>query len=200
MSSNQTAEAFIIVLKRLGKWFFFVLLMIFLLIFSYIAYEKINQHIDDKPKVINEIKDIKLGEKFSDFMFKNPGFSLENNTSKKIANEKIYRNSDKTIDVEFNGELITEITYLCKESIEYTSVNGVFCNGLGDAVLQKYGKDVLVQCLKDKSDKAFLSYRVYDVSKFGVRHHVISNQVKAFTIVSPDELVNRTGVNWNPCE
>ena len=200
MSTNESAEAVIIVLKRIGKWILFASLSMVAMLLLVIAYEQINLYIQNRPKVVNELKGIVIGEKFSDFMFKNPNYS-EAKESPKIGNgETYYENLKERLGVVIKDYFVSEVTYICNDSYEYTSVNGISCDSLGDSILEKYGSDVRVQCLKNKSDKDYTSYRVYDAVKFGVRHHVFSNHVKAFHIVKHEELKDATGVKWGSCE
>jgi hypothetical protein len=200
MSANETAEAIIIVIKKIGKWILIALLFVVLGVIILSSYEFINQYYKNKPKIITEINNIKIGEKFSDFMFRNPGFTVAKNPPKRDENETYYENNSVSIGVTVKDDAISDITYICKDTYEYTNVNGILCNVNGDEIFEKYGKDVRVQCLKDKTDKDYLKYRVYDVIKYGIRHHVFSNQVKAFHFISPNTLKDYTGLSWVSCE
>lgn len=200
MSAKETAEAILIVLKKIGKWILILVLIVSFLVSLFIAYVKLNEYLENRPKVINQLKDINLGEKFSDFMFKNPGFIQIKDVENSEANEENYENKNSSLTVAFIDKLVTQVTYICKSSYEYTSINGIVCGSSGDLILDKYGKDVRVQCLKDKSDKNYTSYRVYDVVKYGIRQHVVSNVVQAFMIASPKDLEGYTGINWTSCE
>lgn len=200
MSKNESAEAVIIVLKRVGRWIIFASLSIVAVLLLVFSYDRINYYFENRPKLVNQIKGVVIGEKFSDFMFKNPNYS-EAKESPKIGNgEKYFENHKERLGVVIKDNFVSEITYICGDSYEYTNVNGISCDALGDSVLEKYGSDVRVQCLKNKSDKDYTSYRVYDVTKYGIRHHVFSNHVKAFHIIKSEELKDATGLKWGSCE
>jgi len=200
MSKNETAEAIIIVLKKIGKWILYGLLIVISIVILYSSSIAIVQYYENKPKLITELKNIKIGERYSDFMFKNPGYIVDKNPPKNRENESYLENSKEKITVAIKGNLISEITYICKENYENTTVNGISCNETGDYISDKFGENLRIQCLKDKTDKDYLIYRVYDVVKYGVRHHVLSNKVVAFNIVNPDILKDYTGLNWSNCE
>jgi hypothetical protein len=199
MSANETAEAIWIVIKRLFKWIFFIALLCFLGLLVAVLYPEVKQYFENRPKVINEIQGISLGEKYSDFMFRNSGFVAMKPESKRADGETHYENKSLSLRVGFKDSLIVNITYICKDTYEYTSVSGIKCNSRGDAIFEKYGKDVRVLCLKDKTDNLYQSYRVYDVVKYGLRHHVFSNVVKAFDVNTLSR-ISDNGANWTTCD
>ena len=200
MSANETAEAIIIVIKKIGKWILIALFFVILGVILFSSYVSIMQYYENRPKIVTEIKNIKIGEKFSDFMFKNPDFTIDKNPTKNNEDKTYYENNKEKISVTLKENIISEITYLCKETYENTIVNGISCNDIGETIIEKYGQDLRIQCLKDKTDKDFLKYRVYDVVKYGIRHHVLSNHVIAFNIISAETLKEYTGTNWTNCE
>ncbi len=200
MSSKETAEVILIVFKKIGKWILIFILFISLALSLFIAYDKLNQYFKNRPEIVSQLKEIKLGDKFSDLMFKNPGFVRVENDEIAKFNEEYYENKNTSLTVTIKDKLVSQVNYICKESSEYTSINGISCGSSGDLILEKYGNDVRVQCLKNKSDKFYASYRVYDVVRYGVRHHVVSNSIKGFMIVGANDLVGYTGINWTTCE
>ena len=200
MSAKETAEAILIVIKRIGKWLFIGVSIVLLLIASFIGYEKFSNYLDNRPTVHSELKGIKIGEKYSDFAFRNPGFVQIKEKPKKSIGETYYENESLSLSVSVEKNYIVDVTYICQDKFEMTSLNGVACQDSGDNIFEKYGNEVRVQCLIDKSDKMATSYRVYDVVKYGVRHHVISNKVIGFQIVNPEKLSTYVGINFTKCE
>ncbi len=200
MSANETAEAIIIVIKRLAKWAFIGLLLIAFFIGLIIGYFQIESYYKNRPQLVTSIKGISLGDKLSDALFKNPGFSIDEAASKKDGESTIYRNKETRVDLDVKDDRIVAVSYFCKSEFDYTSVNGISCHDTGDRLVEKYGNDLKVQCLRDKKDKLYLNYRVYDISRFGIRHHVFNNKVAAFYASMPAELEEATGVNWGSCD
>ncbi len=200
MSANETAEAIIIVIKRLAKWVFIGLLLIAFLIGLVIGYFQIEWYYKNRPQPVTSIKGISLGDKLSDALFKNPGFSIDEAASKEDGQSTIYRNKEARVDFNSKDDRVIAVSYLCKSELDYTSLNGISCNDAGDRVVDKYGHNLKVQCLRDKNHKLYLDYRVYDISKFGIRHHVFNNKVSAFSASMPAELEKATGKNWGSCD
>jgi hypothetical protein len=203
MSSNETAEAIIILIKRVGKWILFSALILLLVFIALLTYSKIEDYFKNQPKVISSIKGIELDEKMQDFLFRNSGFALNDDKSNQLENFVYYVNNDKTLYVVINEKKVVRVTYACLKEYDYTSINGIECRSSGDDVLNVYDKKIRVQCLKNKSDENYLSYRVYDANEFGIRYHVISNKVEAFSVTTTDEFKKIDGLmnkNWTNCE
>ena len=133
-------------------------------------------------------------------MFKNPGYMIFEDPADTSVNESYYMNPNTLIGVRFKDQSVADILYTCKGGYDDTSVNGVSCNGVGDSIFDRYGKEVRVLCMKDKKDKDYLNQRVYDVVNYGIRHHVHSNKVHTFQIVAPYRLKEYIGINWTVCE
>lgn len=200
MSANETAEAIIIVIKRLAKWIIIGLLLIALLVGLIIGYFQVEYYYKNRPQSVTSIKGISLGDKLSDALFKNPGFSIDEAASKEDGWGIVYENRESRVYFRVMDGKIFTAGYFCKSEYEYTTINGISCGDTGDRLVEKYGNDLRVQCLRDKKDKQYLNYRVYDISRFGIRHLVINNKVAAFDAIPQVELEQATGKNWGPCD
>lgn len=203
MSSKETAEAILMVIKKIGKWLFFAVLAIALIGLAFYAYGKIEEYYKNRPKVVSSLVGIELGEKFQDFMFRNAGFVIDVDNEKKSIDVVYYRNKEKSTTVAIGNNKVVRVIYGCLEKYDYMSINGIDCRSSGDEIMNKYDKEIRVQCLKDKSDANYLSYRVYDAIEFGIRYHILSNEVLAFDISNQAELGNLDGLmnrKWTACE
>lgn len=203
MSSKETAEAILMVIKRIGKWIAVTVLAILLIYLAIYAYNKVEEHYQNRPKITESLNGIELGEKFQDFMFRNAGFILDVDRNKKTSDVVYYDNKEKFLTVKIAGSKVVGVLYACMEKYEYTSINGIDCRSSGDNVFKKFDKEIRVQCLKDKSDNNYLNYRVYDAIKYGVRYHVVSNAVVAFDIANSNDFKDAGGFmnkNWSACE
>ena len=203
MSSKETAEAILIVIKRLGKWIALFALALVLIFLALYAYNKVDEYYKNRPQLVKSLKGIELGEKFQTFMFRNAGFVLDSDRNKKATDVIYYDNKEKSTAVAIEDNKVVRVLYGCMEKFEYSSVNGIDCRSTGDGVFDKYEKDIRVQCLRDKGDGNYLNYRVYDAVVFGIRYHVVSNEVVAFDIATPVELKNSEGFmnkKWTACE
>lgn len=199
MNANEKAEVFFIIVKKIGKWFLFALLILILIFLCLYSYDKITNYLENLPKVITELKGIKVGEKYSDFVFKNPGFKAKKINFKTI-NELHYENIERRLSVSVNNSKIEDINYICDSESDYTNINGIACNDLGDKIVEKFTNEVKIQCLLDKDNLLFPDLRVYDVVKYGVRYELLNNNVVSYKVSSPESLSKYTGINWGQCE
>ena len=202
MSANETAEAIWIVIKRIFKWVFLIALSVALFFASLIGYEKLKQYQEQKPKLIDQLMDIKIGMKYEDFMFRHPGFVLEKDSK---GNEYIedYVNSKSSLYVKLLEKKVVRVIYACKGEFDVNGVSGVLCGSKGDLIFDRYGKGIVVQCLKDKNDSDYLTNRVYDIREYGIRYHVVANEVVAIDVSSPQSLQDSNSfVNkrWASCQ
>lgn len=203
MSSKETAEAILLVFKKLGKWILIALLVLMLLFLGLFAYDRIESYYKNRPQVVVKLKGIELGERFEDFMFRNSGFVLDEERNQKASQQVFYENKDKSTFVRIESGKVIRVVYKCTGERDYTNVNGIECGASGDEVLSKYDKKVNVKCLKDKSSSDYLKYRVYDAMEFGVRYHVVANEIVAFDVASAVEISKLDGhmnTNWTSCE
>ena len=173
------------------------------ILFAFFLYIKIEDHYQNRLQRVEGIKGIKLGERFEDVMFRNAGFILDLEKDNKSDAMSYYVNSEKSLRVVFVDNKVIRISYNCLEQNDYTSVNGVTCASSGDNVLDRYEKEILIQCRKDKNDENFLIHRVYDAGKFNVRYHLLSNEVAGFVIAISSGVGKSDGFGsskWKPCE
>ncbi len=192
MKSNETAEAVLIVLKTIGKWFLIAALILLVLFSIFFAFVKINDYIQSRPHVVGELLKIKLDEKLNDVLFKTEGLELvkeDLNAKKEVTR---YSNKDSSIAIDIELGRVSGIFYKCNNN--YMEVNNIFCNDSGEMVLKKYD-DVRVLCSKDQ-----IKYRVYDAVNYGVRYYVHSNKVAGFYVSKPSYLETLVGINWIQCE
>jgi hypothetical protein len=203
MSSKETADAILIVIKKVGKWIVIFALILLLIFFALHAQNKIQDYYQNRPQIVGSLKGIELGEKFQDFMFRNEGFILEVEEDKKVDGVRHYRNKEKFLTVRVEDDKVVRVVYACNEKYDSFDLNGIDCGSIGDKVLEKYGRELYVHCLKKKNDDDYLKYRVYDAVKYGVRYHIVSNKVLAFDISNPAMLGNAEGFMmkklWAPC-
>ena len=195
MKNNENAEAILIVLKTISKWFAIVALVLLATFLVIYVYVKIDDYIASRPRVVNEFLNIKLGEKLNDVLFRIEGLELIKEELKvKDESTTRYANKDSSVAVDIELGLVSGILHKCKVDVDYMLVNDIFCNDLGDKVLKKYD-DVRILCNKD-----LIKMRVYDAVKYGVRYYVLSNKVAAFYVAKPSYLETLMGINWVKCE
>jgi hypothetical protein len=186
------------------RWLKFIAISISLIILISLigfSYEKITTHLKNEPKVMTEFVNIKLNQSFEDFMFRNPGFTIDKSTdNKENENETDYiRKIDSPTQytsITIRDNKVLRIFYQCQDSYDQTSINGIDCYASGDMILNKFNDLVNVQCLKDKTNEMYFSLRVYDVEKYGVRYHLVSNKVLAFSIYPSNEFKK---FRWTKC-
>ena len=186
------------------RWLKFIAISISLIILISLigfTYEKITTYLKNKPKLMTEFVNIELNQNFEDFMFRNSGFIIEKSTDKKEnENETDYiRKIDSPqqyTSVTIRDNKVLRIFSHCQDSYDQTSINGIECYASGDMILNKFNDLVNVQCLKDKTNEMYFSLRVYDVEKYGVRYHLVSNRVLAFSINSSNEFKK---LRWTKC-
>ena len=204
MSANDTAEAIYIVIKRIskkiGKWILFGLLGIVLISTCVVTYDYLKSSYENRTQVISELDEIKLDQKFSDFMFRNPNFKETSKAKKSKVRADDYENEKTSFSVNVLDNKISMITYICKNDSNFVRINNLSCYDSGDIVLSKYGKDIRVLCLKDKEEELYSKYRIYDSVKYGVRHHMISNSIYGFTVMSSSRFDDKIFEAWGDCE
>jgi hypothetical protein len=178
MSANETAEVVLLVIKRLAKWLVIAIITALALVVVFVfAWPELSRMYSERAQVVTELAGIKLGEKLSDTLFKNPGFELKKSEPDAPA---YYSNKDESMGFYGPGGRVTEVVYTCDAKMYPTVIHGLSCASKGEAVLKKYGNDVVVWCRSDKAAKDYTTYRLYDVRKFRIRFHLISNKVEVF--------------------
>jgi hypothetical protein len=194
MSANETAEVVLLVIKRLAKWLVIALIAALTLIaVFFFAWPELSRIYSERAKPVTELAGIKLGEKLSDTLFKNPGFELKES---KPDDPVYYTNKDVSIAFNVSGDRVKQVVYQCITNTYTRVIHGLSCQSNGEEVLKKYGNDVVVWCKTDKAAKDYMTYRLYDVQKFGIRFHLISNKVEVFHATdSPVE-----SSSWSACD
>jgi len=195
MKSNETAEAILIVLKTIGKWILIAAAILFALFSLFFTYVKIDDYIESKPKVVDEFLEIKLDEKLNDVLFRIEGLKLdEEYLSVRKDSVTRYTNKDSGISIDIESGRVTGIVYKCKDNGGYVKVNKIFCDDLGEKVLEKYDS-VRILCNKERMDM-----RVYDAVNYGVRYYLLTNRIAAFYVSKPSLLETLVGINFHQCE
>ena len=110
-----------------------------------------------------------------------------------------YISAQERLVVGTEDNRVTRIGYLCEDS-DYKSINRIDCGDTGEEIFEAFGKDVRVQCLKDKTDPDYVSQRAYDVVKYGVRYFLTSNKVVSFLIASPKQIETLGRGVWTACD
>lgn len=195
MSANETAEAILIVIKRLLKWFGFGVLILAGLVLLIVAGASGYDKWQSRPQIATELNGIKLGESIGDVRFKNEGLSGPSKWADKNSDQQNYSIQSKLLFVSVKGGRVNRVSQLCGTSSDHVGINRIYCNeSTSEDILKKYGSNVRVLCVKDEPLK-----RAYDAIEFGVRYELSQNTVYAITITSPEAL-ETSKVNLQPCE
>ncbi len=192
MSSNETAEAILIVIKRLAWWIFLLFVGIVALI-SVIA--GVYWGLDTWSRRATEVKTlggITLGDKIDDVFFRLGKFERSGSLP------DFYRNEEKRTAFSVKNGRVNTVLYFCRSSGDYTEVNDHRCGSNGDDILKRFGRDLRILCYKDNG-KDDTHHRVYDTIKYGVRYQLGQNQVVVFIISDKHELQEMQGETWVPC-
>ncbi len=189
------------IFKKLLKWLaasflVFGLLASLIALGVYVFYE-----IKDRPKVESELNGVKLGDKFSDVMFKNPGFEKEKKQEPDYfndlkSNQIKFTNKDSNTFVYFTSNLVSKVAYACQGSLEFSEVSKIRCRDTSETLERRFGNKLRVLCYRILEDKL----RAYDVPKFGIRYLLWENKVAGFVISSPLEMILFDGDNWVSCD
>jgi hypothetical protein len=193
MSANETAEVILLVIKRLAKWLVIALIAALTLVAVYaFAWPELKRMYSERVQPVTELAGIKLGDKLSDTLFRNPGFELKKS---KPEDTGYYANKDESIGFYVSDGRVVDVVYQCDPNMNTTVIHGLSCTSRGDAILQKYGNDVVVWCQSNKAAKDYMTYRLYVVQKLGIRFHLISNKVEVFQ--AGERPVN---TSWSACD
>jgi hypothetical protein len=182
------------------NWFLAIILLAVTLAISIFVFYKIQESYESTPKLVLGINGIKLGDKKSDTLFMNPGFDIAIKKDQPIilGGEEYFNASTKTT-IEFANNLVAVIRYGCGNIGADTKINGISCGDRGEKIIEKYKNYLRIQCLKESAHEEAVSYRVYDVSNYGIRHLLKNNSVAGFIVASPEKLLEWTGKNWITC-
>ena len=177
----------------------FVRLTALLLLSSiiYFGVQKIIEHEEKKPKIVSEIKGVKIKEKLADALFKNEGYKLDKNED---SDEEItYKNDEMRMQFIVKDGLISRVLFLCLKSDTSTTIEGIRCGDSGEEILEKYGEELKVLC-RIKNDEFKEKIRLYDVEKYGIRFGLEHNKVNAFIVAEPNKIFEEENKNWRKCE
>ena len=205
MSANETAEAILIVIKRLAKWAAYGVLgivgvgaFIAVSVWGYGRYSKISIE-QFRPQVVSSLKGIGIGDRWSDVVFRHGEFLVQKKAKvRKYEDEVDYLNKEKNILVSVRNGLVFSVMYECGADRGSTDLNGVHCGDSGDDILKQFGSKVRVLCGTDDESKMYM--RVYDVVEFGTRFQLIINKVAALIVADKEELRSWVGFNWDLCK
>lgn len=295
MSAHETAEAVLIVIKRIAKWLLLGALLIAAIIASLFGGKLLLDEYEARPQLVTSIGNVALGDRLADVLFREPDFVQEidykalakkqsgsstaqpreftfdlssarpveqsggasasrprpftweealalpdsnkdrgqpsTSTPSNVPPRLLFiplpeyaldsrhpaaflssdgddpslsrlayesKVSSRWIKINNTGQVV-RIGYICKDANRQMEIGSVQCNGLGEHILSRFEGAVKVQCIRDKSDPNHIRYRVYDVARFGVRFHLVSNRVAAFEIMAPSTLASATGAKWAEC-
>ena len=163
----------------------------------YFGVQKIIEHEEKKPKIVSEIKGIKIKEKLADVLFKNEGYKLHKNED---SDEEIrYKNDEIGMQFIVKDGLLSRVVFLCLKSDVSTTIEGIRCGDSGEEIFKKYGKEVKVLC-RIKDDEFKDKIRLYDVEQYGIRFGLEHNKVSAFVVVEPYNIFEEENKNWRKCE
>ncbi len=110
MTPSEYAEAIIIVIKRLLKWAGWTLgavLTICLCIYAFVSAQK---WYEERTQIIVILKEITLGDKLKDVMFRIPGLTKNDD---RTNGDQYYSNDAKGVYVSFRGGLVSDVRYSC---------------------------------------------------------------------------------------
>lgn len=77
MSAHETAEAILLVIKRIAKWLFFGAMLVTAVITSLYGGKILLIKYEDRPRLVTSIGDVTLGDKLNDVLFRQPDFKQE---------------------------------------------------------------------------------------------------------------------------
>lgn len=150
----------------------------------------LNDKYENRARLVTEFRGIKIGDSYSDFMFRTPNVSKDQNSTSQnkdqfvLPDDGIYDFENKRGFVSIINNHVVRIGYNC-DQYDSSSINGIECGDNGDSVLEKFGSEVEIRCpVKDEKivDPDRLLIRVYQVKKYGVRYHLYLNKVNGLMV------------------
>lgn len=150
----------------------------------------------DRPRMATGLNGVYLGEKISDVEFR-LGKLTKNDDENSLM--QFYSGEERLgVSVDSKTRKVVSITYLCRDSADFTGVNDLRCGDSGDLIRSKYG-DSLRELCRASHDKEKNSRRVFEVIEYGVQYYLERNSIDMLTIASPKELASWTERTWVPC-
>jgi len=172
-------------------------LLILLVGISYFFGNKLIHYFEQKPKTATELNGIHIGEKLSDVLFKNAGYTLDKSDESKDA--VVYVNEQKSKQFVVVDGVVTRIMLVCDYADTSTEYSKIKCNAKGEEVLERFKDDVKILCRK-KDDEFKSKRRMYDVEKYGIRFGLEHNKVLMFLIAKPNQVGDVKKETWDSCE
>lgn len=77
MSAHETAEAILLVIKRIAKWLFFGALIVMAVIAALYGGKILLEEYEDRPRLVTSIGNVTLGDKLNDVLFREPDFKQD---------------------------------------------------------------------------------------------------------------------------
>src|SRR3990172_9962397 len=135
MAATETAEAILVVIRRLAKWAAWGLLGVvgvgIAIALALFGYEKWQS----RPHVVTSLKSIAIGDKLADVIFRQGEFVVvvqPPTTVRKYADEIDYFNDKNRVQLSVRNEAVTSVAYRCKKDLDFSELNGVRCGASGD--------------------------------------------------------------------
>jgi hypothetical protein len=156
---------------------------------------------NNRPRVVDTLRGIRLGEKFSDVEFRNGEFTkIESDpkTKKRSPNGQDYNRGPLFVSVS-DGH-ITSVGYTCDKGSESFGVNGISCGTEGEKIEKMFGSSLRVLCSTHVEDPRARFFRVYDVVKYGTRYLLKKNKMQRIVIYTPEYLDTLVNLNWKNCD
>ena len=174
------------------------ILLVTLVGVSYFFGAKLIDYFENKPKIATELIGIRIGEKLSDVLFKNEGFTV----SRESDNDKsvFYQNETGTKQFVSENGVITRIASTCDKEDTTTEYAQIKCNANGEEILKKYQQEIKIIC-RHKDDDLKTKNRLYDLEKYGIRFALEYNKVIGFLIAEPNKLfTEKNKDSWSECK
>lgn len=199
MSANERAEAVLIVIKRLGKWALYGVLilaaLIGLTVGGFLAYEAWEK----RPQLVDQHAGIRLGDSLGDVQFKMGDLQRMPRDKDSDPTEEIYFSKQSNLQLDVKEGRVNFLAYVCNtEGRDYTSIGHITCADKADDIIEKYGGSVRILCLTTDG-KIDNTSRAYDAIQYGLRYILENNSVRVIAVVSPLVLEGFIGKNWTPC-
>lgn len=141
----------------------------------------------NQPKQESQFKDVKLGESYSDFMFKTGGNPTASNSTKgSKPNDGSYAPSKFNGVVDIYEGKVVRVGYYCNANqYDSTALNRISCGDSSQAIENKFGNKIVAMCQigEDKPKETFLyRARMYIAKQYNVAYLLDNNKVTALVL------------------
>lgn len=172
MSSKDSAEAVLMVIKRLIKWVAYGFFGFISFIFIFVYGMKYYSNWQDRVQVVNSMNGIELNESLNDVIFKNSDFQKITSDE----NKQIYGNERMSVIIE-DGR-VKEVHQSCDGGVLiYDNLNHISCRYTGESIKDKFGSDIKIYCKSDNT-------RVYFSPKYHSTYFLKANSVISMSLSS----------------